>query len=125
MYGPLKPENWFNKNGEQVLFEFESKTSAASFDWSPEKKQIENISMIRPLIDSMTFEKQMVSLGMINTLRDRLYSMFISQDYEIVVLRDATPSLKPNTEMLMIVRRDSKMWANLPPLPKKFNKKKR
>ena len=64
MYGPMKPEDWFNKKGEQILFEFESKTAAASFDWNPEKKQIENISMIRPRIDSLTFEKQMVVLDM-------------------------------------------------------------
>jgi hypothetical protein len=121
MYGQMKPEEWFNKKGEQTLFEFDGKTSAASFDWNPEKRQIDNISMIRQGSDSTTFEKQMAALGIISVMRDRYALVFISKDHEIVVRRESDG----DSEIIMIVRRESKMWSLLPQLPKKFSKQKR
>jgi hypothetical protein len=129
MYSPMGPEHWFDRNGEQILFEFESESErvyvAASFDWDPQKKQIDNISMLRARCDSLVFEKQMEALGMINAIRERSVFIFITQDYEIAVFRQPDGPLNSNSEILMIVRRDSKMWSQLPPLPKKFNKKKK
>jgi hypothetical protein len=127
MYSPMGSEHWFNKNGEQVLFEFESGRDdlAASFDWDPEKRRIDNISMIRPRCDSLVFEKQMEALGTISAIRDRMVLIFITQDYEIAVLREPNGPPNSNAEILMIVRRDSKTGSQLPTLPKKFNKRKK
>jgi hypothetical protein len=127
LYGPMKPGDWFDKSGEQILFEFEGAGNyiGSSFDWDPEKKQVDNVSMIRRTVDSLVFEKEMAALKMVNAVRDHSYSIFVSQDNEFVVMRDASSSLNPGTEILTIVRRGSKMGKYLPQLPKKFNTKKR
>jgi hypothetical protein len=127
LYGPMKPGDWFDKSGEQILFEFEGAGNyiGSSFDWDPEKKQVDNVSMIRRTVDSLVFEKEMAALKMINRQRDGGYSIFVSHDNELIVMRDATANLNAGTEILTIIRRGSKMEKSLPSIPKKISKKKR
>jgi hypothetical protein len=125
LYSPMSAEHWFDKSGEQFFFEFEDGRGnmATSFLWDSGRKHIADIAMIRPR-DSIVFEQQMKASRMLLVRRDREHSIFVSQDLDLVVLYERS-NLFERHEMISIVRRDSQSGKLLPPLPKKFNKKKK